>query len=104
MNFSALRTHLRALVESAPADDLAFAKSLVQIGQLAAQEIASDTAAKECTEPQRRDIVRDLARFQSDQRVVDWSHANKVTLSKGMFWWWLNDDDRPAEIVGVPNS
>jgi len=56
------------------------------------------------SEPQRRDMLKDLARFQSDQTVVDWANEHKILLDKGVFWWWLNPDEKTAKINGLDNS
>lgn len=68
-----------------------------------AQEVLHPTSAT-ITEEQRKTILRNMKQFQLDQRVVDWSAKNKVLLAHNEYWWWLNDDERPAHFHGLPET
>lgn len=55
------------------------------------------------TEVQRRDLLRSLSRFQCDQKTIDFAHANKITLGKGVFWWYIGDE-RTGYIHGLEDE
>jgi len=56
------------------------------------------------TEAQRRDLLADLSRFQSDQACVEWANTHGVLLHDKTFYWWLNPEGRIAKIVGIEDT
>jgi hypothetical protein len=62
----------------------------------------SETPAVD-NEGMRQTILREYTQFGSDQAALDWAHRNKISLSKGP-WWWLNPDNRTGNIIGLEGS
>jgi hypothetical protein len=93
--FQSLRQAVASL--SAEDDSTSYARSLVALAkraQLLLNPPASPTV-------ETRDAIQHFRRFASDQRAIDWAHQQKITLAKGICWWWIGRDDRQAHINGL---
>jgi len=99
----ALHAKLRATLDTVTPGDGVLIEWLA-LYHKQAQDIAHPRTDAIPAEAAQRDILKELSRFTSDQKVVDWAHAQRITLPRGQFWWWLNPDNRTAFIKGVPNS
>jgi hypothetical protein len=104
--FETLRHHLAALCTQridTPSERMDFTRELHRLSAQAAVLIAPKNHG--LSDIQRRDLLSDLSRFQSDQKVVDWAHSKSIVLSKGVFWWWCGrEPNRVAHINGLGES
>lgn len=103
-SLSELKSKVRALLDS-PSTDREFVDWLGAYAKHAKELLDGNSHQQNgLSEIQRRDLISSLSRFNSDQKAIDWAHEHKITLGKGVFWWWLNPDNRTGKIVGLDNS
>jgi len=99
-----IKFKVRALLDH-PCDASDFARWLSAYAARANELVHSGKAGPSGNrEAQRRDLLADLSRFQSDQLCIDWAHKHKLVLRDGVFYWWLNPENRVATLHALEGT